>query len=579
MSVTHTSYAQFIMCNRQFGYFNQDVQTSPTIGFNGEYITAAALPSTYLPVPAGAPLRPPTLVVYNNNCDTLVIRRYDSVFYGSLIPPIKTSSCKYLSVGWHTDVSTIGNFETRLGSCLMFFDSSLQMLSYREYLPNDFAFMTHVIPLRDGGLMIAGQRRSYPSVPDAARAAVMRVDSAGNMLWVKNLHPVATQSLLSITQLNSGCFLANIQENRPGNQLRPRLVCFDMNGDTLWSRLYAPSNLSTSPSILFTTLKQYKQKFLLAGGSYQDPTLGNQPRSLFIEFSPSLSEVVRFSTIGNNVDMEYLENDRFIELYARSTPGGTRVVSYFKGFNYQPIDSIIHGNNGTIGFNSIILNDSSDIILTASRDSFPVTQGFDLYFARYVQGYGRRYVHDYCGQHLPLAHFGMQLTADSVVFNDSSTSGLLCIPEVYDLTWRIRGFGLMQQGSGRWALGRNQLPVGSLPVELEVHNYFGCRDTVELVADFTSGVLALPGEEASVTDMWEVYPNPAAGWVQIRLSGKAPEAGTLRLYSLGSQEIGLSGRLSAEGVLDVRGLPGGVYTLVHTGSSQRMVHKLVIVEE
>jgi hypothetical protein len=115
-------------------------------------------------------------------------------------------------------------------------------------------------------------------------------------------------------------------------------------------------------------------------------------------------------------------------------------------------------------------------------------------------------------------------------------------------------------------------------VELEVYNYFGCRDTVEYVADFTTGILGTPQEMYAGSIEWEVWPNPARDMVHIRLGGKQPEAGSLRLFSMGAQEVPLEGRLQADGTLRTAGLPTGVYTMLYSTGGVSSVYKLVVME-
>jgi hypothetical protein len=66
--------------------------------------------------------------------------------------------------------------------------------------------------------------------------------------------------------------------------------------------------------------------------------------------------------------------------------------------------------------------------------------------------------------------------------------------------------------------------------------------------------------------------------VHIRLGGKQPEAGSLRLFSMGAQEVPLEGRLQADGTLRTAGLPTGVYTMLYSTGGVSSVYKLVVME-
>ncbi len=105
-----------------------------------------------------------------------------------------------------------------------------------------------VMQTADGGYIVGGSSTTNGNGVDDA--AVLRLDTAGNILWSKRFGDNGPDRIQAILQLPDGGFL--IAGNTAVNSFRIFLMRTDSVGDTLWVKHYASQSISAY-SVEFTT--------------------------------------------------------------------------------------------------------------------------------------------------------------------------------------------------------------------------------------------------------------------------------------------------------------------------------------
>jgi hypothetical protein len=94
----------------------------------------------------------------------------------------------------------------------------------------------------DGSLLVAGGNSGFGNSAFGGDGSLMKLDTAGNMLWAKEYQVMGGQGLWGVVGLEDGTIVSCGVTDGPSDSQAGWLIKTDANGDTLWTRTFDESD-------------------------------------------------------------------------------------------------------------------------------------------------------------------------------------------------------------------------------------------------------------------------------------------------------------------------------------------------
>ena len=134
----------------------------------------------------------------------------------------------------------------------------------------------------DGGFIISGS--NYDSLNTILTANLVKIDSVGSLVWNKHYTAGTTNcEFFDAKQTSDGGFIAAGQVRLNANDRSCYLVKTDMDGDTLWTKIF---NVGNTKDVIFGIDVMFNGDIILCGG-------------MIVNNGPGRGYVMRCDSIGN----------------------------------------------------------------------------------------------------------------------------------------------------------------------------------------------------------------------------------------------------------------------------------------
>lgn len=241
-------------------------------------------------------------------------------------------------------------------------DINGNLLWYKNYLPLS-SNIRDIKETTDKGYIICGTS-SYPPY----KGSVIKIDSTGNLIWLKLFSSTFLKSFYSVTLNGTGYILTGIESNFLGDRNQLIILSLSSNGDSLWQRnYYIKNNASSGREIIKTG-----QSLYIGGGTvdsdkaqlcFMKTDLNGD--SIYTRTFPVNGRHERFGSFS------VINNNRFVFCYERDS-----ISTLYNGIG------IFSDSMGNITKKTVFTN--SNFRWGSLRAIIPISNG-DIFFAGTAQ--------------------------------------------------------------------------------------------------------------------------------------------------------------------------------------------------
>ncbi|MBE2217507.1 MAG: T9SS type A sorting domain-containing protein [Ignavibacteria bacterium] len=241
-------------------------------------------------------------------------------------------------------------------------DVNGNLIWYKNYLPLS-SNIRDIKVTTDKGYIICGTS-SYPPYQGTA----IKIDSSGNLMWVKLFSSTFLKSFYSVTLNGTGYILTGIESSFLGDRNQLIIVSLSSNGDSLWQKNYYVKNNAASGREIIKT----GQSLYIGGGTvdsdkaqlcFMKTDLNGD--SIYTRTFPVNGRHERFGSFS------VINNNRFVFCYERDS-----ISTLYNGIG------IISDSIGNITKKAVFTN--SNFRWGSLRAITPISNG-DIFFAGTAQ--------------------------------------------------------------------------------------------------------------------------------------------------------------------------------------------------
>lgn len=254
----------------------------------------------------------------------------------------------------------ISGINDSIYSCKL--DVNGNLLWYKNYLPLS-SNIRDIKETSDKGYIICGTS-SFPPYQGTA----IKIDSSGNLIWVKLFSSTFLKSFYSVTLNGTGYILTGIESSFLGDRNQLIIVSLSSNGDSLWQKNYYVKNNAASGREIIKT----GQSLYIGGGTvdsdkaqlcFMKTDLNGD--SIYTRTFPVNGRHERFGSFS------VINNNRFVFCYERDS-----ISTLYNGIG------IISDSIGNITKKAVFTN--SSFRWGSLRAITPISNG-DIFFAGTAQ--------------------------------------------------------------------------------------------------------------------------------------------------------------------------------------------------
>jgi Secretion system C-terminal sorting domain/Domain of unknown function (DUF5122) beta-propeller len=162
----------------------------------------------------------------NNNGDTIWTRHYGT-------PNVESGTCIKETLN-HDFVISFANGDT---TGILKIDSVGNVLWWKKFFLYTGATFNSIFELPTGGYIVAGAAGTGP--PNLIQGIVMRTDSVGDSLWLKQFGGIAGDQFYEAHQtLDGNIVVAGISAPNVASTYNSYVLKLDLNGDTIWTKRF-----------------------------------------------------------------------------------------------------------------------------------------------------------------------------------------------------------------------------------------------------------------------------------------------------------------------------------------------------
>ena len=397
----------------------------------------------------------------------------------------------------------------------------------------------------DGGYIACGYHYNGVYHP-----YVLRIDSAGNVIWSKIFYGTPTYSVaFDIIQTADSGFLFTGYRGASSPQMR--LMKLSPNGDSLWNRLIGTNQWGQA------VVQTPDEGYMIAGSKlFRTDSNGillwqnAWPNFQLMHITPTFDG--GYATVGKTGNVIYL--------YKTDSAGTLSWTKILDGRLYNPVNNVIvqlHDSGYAIAGNSVVTN-SQFLIRTDANGDTLWTRTFPGY-------YGTGVVEQSNGN---IAVGGSDLLDNAMHLNVFDSLGTLLYTQAYGYVNDEWCQSIAATSDGGYILCGSTNTFSSVDFEMFI-----------VKTDSTGFAIGVGIHENQAPQAGKLFPNPATSYSVLTLEEPASDA-TIELYDAGGKLVQTINNVNGTIVrIERNDLPAGVYFVKLISQDEEIIVQKIVFTE
>ena len=432
-------------------------------------------------------------------------------------------------------------------------------------------YANSVLQNNDNGYVFCGS--SYDA-SNAQQAAIIRTDSMGNIIWVKEYGGVTTDGAIScVLTHDSNILVVGIKDQYSITDGRVWFMKLDQGGSILWEydlKIQSGSNQPEEVSLC------EDKGFIITGFCNNQSTIGAIPFALRID---SAGNVLWSKTYGYSLYSSFhsgVETSEGGFVFTGEMPIGVASEIFLVKTDSagDTLWTRKFGNaNVDVGYSVRVLNDSSIVVAGATYD----TAGWDIHLSRFTQN-GSMMWKKQIGDGFENTAHSLQVTQDGnlLVCGTTQTASLnyqallLKLDFNGDTLWS-NTFGDVQSDIAYHAISCNDNGY----VLVGKSDFFQTHGAIYFVKVDQNGLLNRITEITNQKNILELFPNPVSESIVVKLNGEFNDDFDIIILDISGKICSQVKNCSNNAKVNMEFLKSGVY-IIQIESKEKIYSKLFI---